>query len=84
MLVDELACCRIFKFKFIQKFKNLAKIESDPQVARANLGGPTYSCLRIKLISLQLLQSNTEQIEFRGGKVITSKINEKQKLTSCN
>ena len=35
----------------------------------------------MKLILLQLLQSKTEQIEFRGGKEITSKlINEKQKL----
>ena len=38
-------------------------------------------CLRVKLILLQLLQSKTEQIEFRSGKEITSKINEKQKLT---
>ena len=35
----------------------------------------------MKLILLQLLQSKTEQIEFRAGKEITSKlINEKQKL----
>ena len=29
-----------FKFKFIQKFKNLVKRETGPQAARANLGGP--------------------------------------------
>ena len=64
----------------MQKFKKLAKTGDWPTGSerRANLGGPDFNCSRIKLISLQLLLSKTEKIEFRGGKEITSKINELQ------
>ena len=57
------------------KIQKLSKKErlAGLQVARANLGRPDLQLFKDKInIIIQLLQAKTEQMEFRGGREITS------------
>ena len=55
----------VSSFKFIQKFKNLAKKrETGPQVARANLGGPDLQLFKdkINIITVTTIKNRTNRI----------------------
>ena len=48
------------KFKFIQKFKNLAKKETGLQVARAILGGPDLQLFKDKINIITVITINVQ------------------------